>query len=330
MKQRDAALKKSLKSGLATDRLIYNGLRNKVTQQLRKSKTNFFLDVIKEAKGNPKLLWQCIDQLSGKQRDESGPLELYTNNQTRTATASGTQDTQKDRLAMANTFNNYFIDSVLALSKPSVQAQPAISPTDDSLSLNFVHTSNLKVVKILSSFSNSRARDIWGLDQALLKKHKDTLAIPIACIINKSFDESFFPSSLKTAIITPIFKSGDRYEICNYRPISILPAISKVIEKVVAEQIHAHLNNENLLHPRQFVFRANHSTETACCFFLETIKASLDKGGVVGAVFLDLRRAFDTVNHSVLLTKLSHFNLSSSAHFWLKSYLNSRTQCVRI
>ena len=132
------------------------------------------------------------------------------------------------------------------------------------------------------------------------------------------------------AIVTPIFKSGDRREVSNYRPVSILPATSKVIEKVVAEQLTAHLNNNNLLHPMQFGFRANHSTETACCYFLELVKKSLDKGGVVGAVFLDLRKAFDTVVHQVLLSKLPNFKFSADAIKWTRSYLADRSQCVRI
>lgn len=321
MKQRDAALKKSLKSGLKTDRLIQ-------TLFLRNSKANFFL--IKEAKGNPKLLWQCIDQLSGTQRDKNGPIELYKNHQTSLATTPGTQDTQKDSLVVANMLNDYLIDSVLALSHSPIKAQPVTALMEEIPYLNLVHTSKLKVAKILSSLANSRAKDSWGNDQVLIKKHKDTLALQISCVINKSFDESMFPSSLKTAIVTPIFKSGDRHETCNYRPISILPVISKVTEKVVAEQLSTHLNNTSRLHPMQFGFRANHSAETACCLFLENIKVNLDKRGVVGAVFLDLRRASDTVNHSVLLSKLSHFGFSSSVPSWLEAYLNSRTQCVRI
>lgn len=80
----------------------------------------------------------------------------------------------------------------------------------------------------------------------------------------------------------------------------------------------------------QFSFRANHSTETACCYFLEATKASLDKGGVVGAVFLDLRKAFDTVNHSALLSKLVSFKLSPNIMKWFQAYLSGRSQCVRI
>ena len=109
----------------------------------------------------------------------------------------------------------------------------------------------------------------------------------------------------------------------------LVPAISKASETVVAEQLTDHFDKKNVLNLMQFGFRKNHSTETACCYF---IKASLDKGGggVVGAVFLDLRKAFDTVNHSVLLSKLSIFKLSANVLKWLQSYLANRFQSVRI
>lgn len=93
------------------------------------------------------------------------------------------------------------------------------------------------------------------------------------------------PDAWKSAIVTPIIKSGDLYSTCNYRPISILPIMFKAAEKWVIEQIIHHLKNSSSpLHPMQFGFRANHSTETANCFFLENIESLLDKGGVVGAV----------------------------------------------
>lgn len=113
--------------------------------------------------------------------------------------------------------------------------------------------------------------------------------------------------------------------ISNYRPISILPSISKVAEKWISEQIITHLNTSPFsLHPMQFGFRRHHSTDTANCFFLENIKARLDKGGVVGAIYLDLKKAFDTVNHDILIAKLTKFNFSSNVITWIKSYLTER------
>lgn len=322
LKQRDAALKKSLKSGLDTDRLIYKGLRNKATSELRKARANYFLDIIKQGnKGNSKLLWRTIDQLSGKEHKESVPLHLKIN---------GTL--QNDSLIIANSFNDYFINSVLELGG-SISASSPSSNLDKSYSIscmNFNLIDEEKINQILSTISNSKAKDIWGIDTFLLKKFKDVLTTPITHIVNKSLEENYFPNALKTAIVTPIFKAGDKQDVTNYRPISILPAISKVIEKTVAEQLVKHLNTKKLMHPMQFGFRANHSTDTACCYFVEHIKANLDKGGVVGAVFLDLRKAFDTVNHTVLLSKLACFQLAPSVLKWIESYLLNRAQCVKI
>jgi len=131
--------------------------------------------------------------------------------------------------------------------------------------------------------------------------------------------------------VTPVFKSGDRSVMDNYRPMSISPVVSKILEKWVAKLLIEQLDNSaNSLHPMQFGFMAQHSTETANCLFLEKVKGYLDKGSCVGAVFLDLKRAFDTVNHEVLLSKLTYFNFSVQGLNWIKSYLSCRKQCVRI
>ena len=141
------------------------------------------------------------------------------------------------------------------------------------------------------------------------------------------FKEEKFPKDWKWAIVVPVYKSGDTTDINNYRPISILPVMSKISEKCVAEQLTEHLNSSPFtLHPMQFGFRASHSTETANCFFVENIKSKMDKGGVVGAIFLDLKKAFDTVNHQILIHKMSYFNFSTSVIDWMRSYM----QCVRV
>ena len=155
------------------------------------------------------------------------------------------------------------------------------------------------------------------------QRSRDQLVTLINFLINLSIRNSYFPSSWKTAVVIPVFKSGERNTPSNYRPISILPVASKIAEKIVCDQLVSPLNEGNFsLHPMQFGFRKHYSTETANCF--------ADKGGVVGAVFLDLRKAFDTVNHNILLSKLSKFNLSANALTWMESYLNQRKQCTRV
>lgn len=152
----------------------------------------------------------------------------------------------------------------------------------------------------------------------------------LSTTINQSMQDCTFPTALKLGVVTPVHKSGDKQQITNYRPICILPTISKIYEKIIAEQLINHLNSFALLNPLQFGFRSGYSTETACCFLIEEIKSKLDRGGVVGAVFLDLRKAFDIVSHNILINKLSSYKLSEQTIIWLKSYLGGRQQCVRL
>ncbi len=153
----------------------------------------------------------------------------------------------------------------------------------------------------------------------------------ITLMVNQSISQKAVPLSWKEAIVIHIFKSGSKTQVANYRPISILPIISKVAEKWIANQLIKHLNKGfTPLHRMQFGFRPNHSTETANCFLVEKIKCLLDTNPCVGAVFLDLKKAFDTVNHQVLLNKLTYFNFSTDAISWFQSYLSKRTQCVTI
>uniref|UniRef100_A0A3Q3MI54 Reverse transcriptase domain-containing protein n=1 Tax=Labrus bergylta TaxID=56723 RepID=A0A3Q3MI54_9LABR len=182
----------------------------------------------------------------------------------------------------------------------------------------------------MSNLNNSKTRDIHDLDGELIKYHRTQLLKPITHLVNMSIQTKTFPESWKKAIISPIYKSGEPDLTCNYRPIAILPVVSKILEKVVAEQVILHLETNHLLHQQQFGFRPKHSTETAKCYLIEKIKCFLDKGHVVGGVFLDLKKAFNTVNHNVLLSKLSKFQFSDQASQWFDSYLSGRVQCVRV
>ena len=172
------------------------------------------------------------------------------------------------------------------------------------------------------------SKDINDLNAGLIKKYQKDLLLPITYLVNLSIRTSTFPESWKTAIIAPIYKSGDLAS--NYRPIAILPVVSKVLEKIFALQLTDYLETNQLLHPQQFGFRPKYSTELANCYLIERVKGLMVKGHVVGTVFLDLKKAFDTVDHSVLLAKLKRFKMSTDATQWFKSYLGERQQCVKV
>ena len=133
----------------------------------------------------------------------------------------------------------------------------------------------------------------------------------ISDIINLTIDTNEIPVGWKRALITPLFKEGDRNSAANYRPISILPAISKVMERIIHTQIHNHIPQHSLLLEAQFGFRKNPSTATCILKLTDIIYKNMDSGLLTGVVFLDLKKAFDTVNHEILLNKLHSFNLSN-------------------
>lgn len=318
MKKRDVALKKILKSGLKTDRFSFTNLRNKVTAELRKAKANFFLEIIRNAQGNSRIIWKTIDKLIGNEKTKCENICLNINGKI-----------IDDSFVIATNFNEYFLN----IAQTSVQNFQIVHPPliiNDKSDFNLSLITKTKVEKIITVLNNSKAKDIYGLDTSFLKQQKEILSDPLTKMINQSISEGIFPAALKSAIVTPIFKSGHKQDMNNYRPISILPAVSKVLEKTVAEQLTTHFESQALLNPMQFGFRRKYSTDFACCYLLETIRAYVDQGRVVGAVFLDLRKAFDTVNHQILYSKLNQYSLSEHTQNWIRSYLSDRHQCVQV
>ena len=285
MKKRDLALKQYIKTKRQTDHLLFKSLRNKTIAAFRSAKANYFLTLIQAAKGNSKLLWKQIDNLSGKPAKSNNNLQLNNDGELIT-----------DSIAIANSFNSHFLN----ICPMSDSHATVVAPSFHSPPFNLKQITQLEVLNYITSLSNSKAKDIYGIDADLVKRNKFAFVLPLASLINNSIENNTFPKSLKNSIVTPILKAGNPQDVNNDRPISILPVFSKVIEKSVAKQITNYLENKQLLHPLQFGFRPKYSTETACCHLVESIKMHLDNGDKVGAVFLDLRKAFDTVNHNKL------------------------------
>ncbi len=278
--------------------------------------------MIGEAKGNHKQIWDKLKKLTGK----------WHNNTTKQLEIRDNGSLINGAIETATLLNSYFVNSVkmtVPINHTGILVTPQTDISQSALSL--MEVSESKVNIFLNSLKTSKSKDIFGLDSIFLKRHADLFTGTITKLVNASIKEGKFPKDWNSAIVVPVYKSGDPTVASNYRPISILPVISKIAEKCIAEQLLIHLNSSPYtLHPMQFGFRANHSTETANCFLLENIKLKMDKGGVVGAIFLDLKKAFDTVDHQILICKLANFNLSPNVLNWMQSYLTGRVQCVRV
>ena len=172
-----------------------------------------------------------------------------------------------------------------------------------------------------------------GLDQIgpkILKLSAPLITRALTHIINISIATSEYPELLKKAKIIPVFKKGCKNQPENYRPISILPTLSKIFEKHVSSSIFEYLNKNNLIHKEQSGFRSQHSCQTALTKLTETWLDEMNKGNLTGVVYLDFSKAFDLVNHQLLLSKLECYNFHHSAIEWISSYLSERTQQVTI
>ena len=158
----------------------------------------------------------------------------------------------------------------------------------------------------------------------------DFITAPIASLINKSIETGIFPDDLKIASVIPIHKGGGKDDVNNYRPISILPTLSKIFERYIVTELQLFLHKTNVIHNTQSGFRRNHSCHTALTRLIDSWLKDLDNGKYVGAVFLDLKKAFDLVDHQILMHKLKLYHFSDKTLKLCGSYLSNRRQCVKI
>lgn len=238
-----------------------------------------------------------------------------------------------DRVTVSSAFNTYFSTTCNRLNiSPDIQEalngfetkQPPSSFS--SFEPLLIHDT----LKLISEIKPSKSAGWDGIPPFLLKACANIIAEPLTHVINMSLQTGSFPDSLKHSSITPIFKKGNPTDIENYRPISILPAFSKVFEKAALKPLESFFENNRLLYNFQFGFRKNKNVQSALYTFVNEISSAVDESQSAVAVFCDLSKAFDCVNHKLLIHKLLKYGIKGKVLNWLSSYLNNRKQQVII
>ena len=246
---------------------------------------------------------------------------------------SGMITNEKD---LTQHFNNYFVNVASKLKKTIINSEFehlntfVQSKVPSNVEFKIPLTNVGFVRKFLSNLNVSKVTGLDNIGPKILKISANIIAPSLVYIINKSVISGSFPSMWKEAKVKPLFKTRDKDDINNYRPISILPTISKLIEKLVDINFCLFLNNFDLLHKSQSGFRAKHSTESALILMVDSWLKALNAGKLICCVMVDFRKAFDLVDHQILLKKLQSYKCNNSCLSWFRSYLFNRTQRVAI
>ena len=305
----------------------YKHYRNKTRSLIRKAKRQHFTNSVENLKDTSNI-WRHLRQVN-KGSTCSGktlPDELIIDGEHYT-----------DSNSIAVKFNEFFTSIAQLLDDTDTDSNDldvsklqafVNSNVPDKVSFSIPFITSDQVLSYIRILDPSKATGLDGLGPRIIKLAANSISPFIATLINKSIISGTFPSQLKYAKVFPVFKGGSKSDPSNYRPISILPTISKIFEKHVNKHLMNYLNKYNLIHKSQSGFRQKHSCQTALVKLIDQWMSCIDKGDLVGSLFIDFRKAFDVVDHEILMKKLKLYKLSETSLSWFSSYLSERKQAV--
>ena len=321
IKTRNKLYKRALTTQNTEDFNEYKVYRNKLSNLIRVSRKLHYSKQCENNKDNRNGLWGIINDITGKNNKDNSSV-FYNNNQ---------ELTNPDDIS--NSFNTYFTNigpnlaSKIKTGNTNTKFTDFLSPNFNR-SLFLTPTDEEEIFKIVRCLKTSRSSGHDGLSVNLLKRIIIHIATPLSYIFNISISTGKCPSSFKIAKVIPVFKKDDPSLLTNYRPISILPSMSKILEKIIYKRLYIFLQVNNILIPNQYGFRKKYSTDFAIIKLMNKItECFANKEHLIG-IFMDLSKAFDTIDHDILMYKLQRYGVRGTSLLWIRDYLSNRKQYV--
>ena len=291
-------------------------------QNIRQAKKSYYYECFHKFQRDIKKTWMTIKDILNKSTKKDQFPKFFMVNDIKL-------DDPRD---IANGFNKYFVEIGPKLAN-SIAPLPNKSFTDYlkkpvTKNFTFMNVTDKQIVEIIDSLKPKSSCGIDRISNKLIKTIKHEISKPLALIINQCFTTGVFPEKLKIARVLPIYKKNDNTVFDNYRPVSILPSLSKIFEKVIFNQLYKYFNDNHLFFDSQYGFRTKHSTELAALELIDIIVTKMDQNEVPINIYIDLSKAFDTLDHEILIHKLQFYGLKDKSLQLLKDYLTNRQQYV--
>ena len=297
----------------------YSEYRYHLKHVIKNTKRKFYNNRFNECSGNPKKTWEIINQIRGKSKKSIKPQFMINNEKI------------IQRRVIANEFNKYFVSLAPKLNEEvsfeSFNKFTDFLPPSIANSMFLNECTEYEILEIISELKTGKSSDI---PISVIKKCSPILSPILAQHFNYLMEIGKFPDQLKVGKITPIFKKGDEELMKNYRPVSTLPIIGKIFEKVIYIRLYKYFTSQGILHDKQFGFRKNSSTNHALNYTTSHIKQALANNKHVLGIFIDLSKAFDTIDHKILASKLKHYGVRGCTLSLIESYLSNRLQKVSV
>ena len=271
---------------------------------------------------DPKKMWRNLNAVLGRGKNFQDTFKIEMNGKLLT--------NPNDISASFNEFFSTCADEILKVTEPVLPSEVVVE-VEPSRSMYLNPPSYNELNNIVSSLKNNSAAGYDGISTRVIKALRPKSIAVLVHLISVIFATGVFPDNLKVAVITPIHKSGSQKCVDNFRPISVLPVLSRIVEKALHRRLLIYMNRHlKLLYNHQFGFRPECSTENAAIEMINNISRTIDRGKVATGIFMDLKKAFDLVDHSILLKVLERYGVKNQELKLFQSYLRDRTQVVKI
>ena len=301
----------------------YIKFRNKFNIIKRLIKARYYSDELEENKHDIKATWKIMKAAMNKLNNKSNTPHIIKHK----------GNTITEQKTIVNAFCDYFtnVGQEYANNIPKTNKLPKMYMKNKQMNTMYLNpTDPEEISNIINRLKPKNSSGHDNINSKLLKSLVSEIKLPVSILTNLSLSNGIFPDIYKLAEVVPIFKAKNKEEVTNYRPISLLPTLSKILEKVIHKRTYSYLQKNKILYNSQYGFRPKHSTNDAITELITDITENLEDKTNTITTFLDLSKAFDTIDHNILLNKLEHYGLRGKSQKWFKSYLTNRKQYVKI